>query len=353
LDIRALADINEAAARKLAEEFEIPKHGCVEELLENPEIEIVVNLTPPSLHTRINLKILEAGKNLYCEKPFAPTLSEAREVTKSADEKGLLLSAAPDTFLGSSLQTCRKLLDDGWIGKPLYATANMMSGGFEAWHPSPANYYKQGGGPLFDMGPYYFSALIALLGPVKEIAAFSGTGFPKRKIYSQPLYGQEMDVEVPTHYSSVIEFSGGVIANMNMSFDIWHSSLPMLEIYGTEGTLLLPDPNMFGGTPKIYRKEQTLDVIYNDSEDCAARKCKVFEIPEIYPRVKDYARGIGVMDLARALADRDSCRAGAAFVEHVTEAVEGMAKAAETKEVYMMDSCCERPRPIEAGTMLS
>ena len=350
LHLAACADVNVELARSHAEKYQVPAGCSVEEMLAMEEVELVVNLTPPQFHTELNKKILLAGKHVFCEKPFAPTVAGAREVMALADEKGLLVGSAPDTFLGSSLKTCRKILDDGWIGRPLYVTANMMSNGVETWHPAPGNFYWQGAGPLYDMGPYYFTALAALLGPVKRVSAFSGTGFPVRRIYAGPLKGQEIQVETPTHYSGTAELASGVIVSMNISFDIWHSNLPMFEIYGTEGTLEVPDPNMSGGRPKVYRKERTLDVLYDDSEETKARQNISVELPELYPHIGEYTRGIGVLDLADSIVSGRKPRVNAEMACHVIEAITGMMESARDKKVYEMKTACERPDPVKTGT---
>ena len=350
LHLAACADVNVELARSHAEKYQVPAGCSVEEMLAMEEVELVVNLTPPQFHTELNKKILLAGKHVFCEKPFAPTVAGAREVMALADEKGLLVGSAPDTFLGSSLQTCRKILDDGWIGRPLYVTANMMSNGVETWHPAPGNYYRRGTGRLYDMGPYYFTALAALLGPVKRVSAFSGTGFPVRRIYAGPLKGQEIQVETPTHYSGTAELASGVIVSMNISFDIWHSNLPMFEIYGTEGTLEVPDPNMSGGRPKVYRKERTLDVLYDDSEETKARQNISVELPELYPHIGEYTRGIGVLDLADSIVSGRKPRVNAEMACHVIEAITGMMESARDKKVYEMKTACERPEPVRTGT---
>lgn len=350
LHLAACADVNVELAKSHAEKYRIPSGCSVEEMLAMEEVELVVNLTPPQFHMELNKKILQAGKHVFCEKPFAPTAAQARQVMDLADEKGLLVGSAPDTFLGSSLQTCRKILDDGWIGKPLYVTANMMSNGVETWHPAPANFYRQGAGPLYDMGPYYFTALTALLGPVKRVSAFSGTGFPVRKVYTGPLKGQEVPVETPTHYSGTAELASGVIVSMNISFDIWHSNLPMFEIYGTDGTLEVPDPNMSGGRPRVYRKESTLDVLYDDSRETKEKQDTSVELPELYPHIGDYTRGIGVLDLACAIDEKRKPRVNAEMACHVIEAITGMMESAQDKKVYEMKTTCEKPEPIKTGT---
>lgn len=349
LHLSACADVNEDLAKSHAEQYGILTGCTPDEMLQMEEVDLVVNLTPPQLHTALNKKILLAGKHVFCEKPFAPTVEEAAEVMKLADQKHLLVGSAPDTFLGSSLQTCRKILDDGWIGKPLYVTANMTSSGVETWHPAPANFYQKGAGPLYDMGPYYFTALAALLGPVKRVSAFSGTGFETRKIYTGPDQGKSLQVKTPTHYAGIAELESGVILSLNISFDIWHSNLPMLEIYGTEGTLEVPDPNMSGGRPKVYRKERTLDVLYNDSQETKAKQNVSTEIPELFPHIGEYTRGSGVLDLACAAAEGRKPRVSAEMACHVIEAITGMMKSAEEKIVYEMRTTCERPKPLSLG----
>lgn len=349
--ICACADVNMALAKEHAAKYNIPAGCSVEELLSMEEIEIVVNLTPPQFHTDINRKILSAGKHVFCEKPFALTLEEADGILRMAKEKGLLVGSAPDTFMGSSLQTCGKLLADGWIGKPLYATANMMSCGVETWHPAPANFYREGAGPLYDMGPYYFTALATLLGPVKSVCALSGTGFPSRNIYAGPHKGETVPVETPTHYSGMAQLESGVIVSMNFSFDIWHSNLPMLEIYGTEGTLEVPDPNMSGGQPRVYRKERTLDPLYFDSEENKGRQGHSVQVPELFPNIGSYTRGVGILDLAYAIREGRPPRADGELARHVIEAITGMMISAKNHRIYEMQTTCVMPERLKLGRM--
>lgn len=349
LSIRACADINRTLAQQHAAKYNIPTGCLVDELLSLEEIEIVVNLTPPQFHTEINKKILHAGKHLFCEKPFALTVEEAEEILQLAQEKGLAVGSAPDTFLGSSLQTCRKLLQDGWIGRPLYATANMMSCGVETWHPAPANFYQEGAGPLYDMGPYYFTALTTLLGPVRNVCAFAGTGFFDRRVYTGPHKGTSVPVQTPTHYTGMALLQSGVIVSMNFSFDVWHSNLPMLEIYGTEGTLEVPDPNMSGGRPKVYRRERTLDTLYNDSAEALAKQHNSVEVPELFPDIGEYTRGAGVLDLACAVRENRTPRAGGALACHVLEAITGMISSSRNHQIYNMKTTCAVPQPLSMG----
>ena len=349
LRIAACADLSPAAAGTLAKEFDIPKaYGSMEELLEDPEIEIVVNLTPPQAHTVLNRRIIEAGKHLFSEKPFSQTVADAEALLVLAEEKGVQVGCAPDTFLSSGLQSVRYYLDSGLIGKPFFATANMTTFGVETWHPNPAPFYMKGSGPMFDMAPYYLSALISLLGPVERIAAFSIKPAETRHIYAGRLAGTDIPSEVDTHYSAVLRMKCGAVANLNVSFDIYRSSLPMFEIYGDGGTLAYPDPNFGGGAPRVYRKEQYTDPVFRDTEEARQRKESFYELPELFPRPKDYSRGIGVADLARAAETGKASRTRGIIV-HTIEAITGLMAASESGTVYEMKTVCERPEPMKPG----
>lgn len=349
LKLTACAASSLESARKLASEFGIPKACTVEELLADPEIEIVIDLTPPQLHEEINRKILSAGKHLFSEKPFAHSLHQTQELIELAREKNVKIGSAPDTFLASGLQSLRYYLDRGLIGKPFFVTANMTTFGVETWHPNPALFYKKGAGPVFDMGPYYISAIVSLLGPIESIYSVSARPTETRYVYTGPLSGTEIPVEIPTHYASVLTLKSGVTVNLNLSFDIYKSNLPMFEIYGTEGTLSYPDPNFGGGRPRLYRKEQYTDVAYVKTEAAEQRKESFCELPELFPRVKDYSRGIGVLDLAAAVEKGEDSRTSPDFIAHVTEALEGILLSAETRSVYKMKTNCERPKALVPG----
>lgn len=351
LRLAACADIGRAPAEKLAGEFDIPRACTAEELLADPEIELVINLTPPQAHVETNRKILEAGKHLFCEKPFAQTAEDAQALLDLADRKGLRVGSAPDTFLSSGLQSVRYYLDAGLIGKPFFVTANMTTFGVETWHPNPVPFYKKGSGPLFDMAPYYLSSLISLLGPVERIAAFSAKPSETRHIYVGQHAGEDIPAEVDTHYSAVLRMRCGTVVNLNVSFDIYRSSLPMFEIYGDGGTLAYPDPNFGGGAPKVYRKEQYTDPVYRDTEEARQRKETFYELPELFPRPKDYSRGIGVADLAGAVENGGQSRTRGMIV-HTIEAITGLMAAAETGTVYEMKTTCERPEPLTPGGKL-
>ncbi len=255
LDLVACAGLNLEKARRVAEQYGIARACRVEDLLADADIQIVVNLTPPAVHAGVALAALSAGKSVYNEKPLALRREDARKMLEMADSRNLRIGCAPDTFLGAGLQTCRKLIDEGAIGFPVAATAFMLCHGHEGWHPDPEFYYQVGGGPMFDMGPYYLTALVSLLGPVARVSGSARASFPERTIGSAPKRGQKIKVEVPTHVTGLLDFANGAVATMITSFDVWGHTLPHLEIYGSEGTLSVPDPNTFGGPVRLWRAE--------------------------------------------------------------------------------------------------
>lgn len=345
VSIEAVANASMDKAKKLAEEFQIPVVCSVDELLERNDIELVINLTPPKVHTEINRRILNAGKHVFCEKPFALSVEEAKEIFTLAESKGLYAGSAPDTFLGSAMTTCRKLLQDGWIGKPLYVTANMMTSGVETWHPSPEPFYSEGGGPVYDMGAYYLTVLVSMFGPVKRLISLQGKGFDQREIYNGPRKGEIVDVQVPTYYAVLMEMENGVRVNMNFSFDIWKSSLPLFEVYGTEGTMMVPDPNHHGGVPKIYRKEQKLAVCMGGDDHGNG---EAFAMPEVAQDVGEYVRGLGVAEMVRAIQEHRPAAVGKEMTLHVLDVLTGILKSGESQTWYEVghvgDKCMDTIR---------
>ena len=251
MEISSCADINPAAAKDRGVEFGIQARS-VDELLEDNEIEIVLNLTTPQAHAGINAKALEAGKNVHCEKPFAVTRDDGRRVLDLARQKGLLIGCAPDTFLGGGQQTVRKLIDDGAIGRSVAGTAFMMCHGHESWHPNPGFYYLRGGGPMFDMGPYYLTALVNLLGPVRRVSAFTQITFSERIVTCKERNGERLPVEIPTHIAGTLEFHNRAIITMVTSFDVWKHSNHCIEIHGESGSIQVSDPNSFDGPVRLF-----------------------------------------------------------------------------------------------------
>ena len=329
LEIAAVADLVPEKAQAKAEEYGIAKFCSVEELLADPEIDIVLNITIPKAHADVTMAALQAGKHVYVEKPLTITREDGRKVLDLAKEKGLLVGCAPDTFLGGGIQTCCKLIDDGWIGQPVAATAFMTCHGHESWHPDPEFYYETGGGPMFDMGPYYLTALVAMAGPVKRATGSARITFPQRTITSKPKYGKLIDVEVPTHVTGVLDFENGMVATIITSFDVWDAQLPRIEIYGSKGTLSVPDPNSFGGPVYIKR----------------AGASQWSEIPLAYGYA-DNSRGIGLSDMARSLQTGQLHRANGEMAYHVLDIMHAIHDASEKGMHIELESSCKRPEPF-------
>lgn len=329
LDVIAVADINMDSAKARAEQFGIPKAYSPEELLADEEIEMVINLTIPTAHAPICLQALEAGKHVFVEKPLAVTREDGKKILELAKSKGLYVGSAPDTFLGGGLQTCRKLIDDGWIGEPIAASAFMMGSGPEGFHPNPDFFYVEGGGPMFDMGPYYLTALINLIGPIKRVTGCARATYPERTIKAGPRAGEKVPVEIPTHISGVFEFENGAIGSITTSFDVWGSQLPRIEIYGTTGTLIVPDPNTFGGP--IYVKRQG--------------EAQWTEIPLTHS-FRENSRGIGAADMANAIRTGRANRASGELAFHVLDVMHAFIDASEKGQHIEISSGCDRPEAL-------
>lgn len=332
LDLVACADLDLARAESKA-----TQHGVqaltVEALLADPAIEIVVNLTVPQAHAALNERILRAGKHVYTEKPFALNSADCARVLALARRKHRLVGSAPDTFLGGGLQTARHLLDAGVIGRPVAAQAFFLYHGPETWHPSPEFYYLTGGGPMFDMGPYYLTALVHLLGPAVRVSGSTSRAFAERMITSQPLAGKKITVEVPTHYVGAVDFAAGATATVVMSFDAWPgATLPFLTLYGTEGTMEVPDPNHFDGVVRVRRA--------GDKE----------LVEQTATHLAERGRGTGVADLAYAIRrSARAVRASGALAHHVVEVMEAFEKSSVSGRHVKIKTRGERPAPLPLG----
>ena len=333
LEIAACADLYRDVAEAKADEFSIPRVCTVDELLADPEIQIVVNLTIPKAHTEVSLAAIQAGKHVYSEKPLAINRSDGQRILSAAQEAGLLLGCAPDTFLGGGQQTCRKLVDDGWIGEPVAAVAFMTNHGHESWHPSPDFYYQVGGGPMLDMGPYYLTAMVNLMGPVKRVAGASRMTFPERIATSEGNYGRHIAVEVPTHVTGVFDFASGAIGTIVTSFDIWCANLPRIEVYGTEGSLSVPDPNIFGGRVMVRRADAS----------------QWSEVPLTHS--DKTGRGIGVADMAYAIANGREHRANGELAFHVLDVMEAFEDSSQSGQYVQITSRCSRPASLPLGLL--
>lgn len=320
----ACADIEPDRARTLSKSNGLEAMP-VEDLLSCADIDVVLNLTTPQAHVSVGIAALRHGKHLYLEKPLGLDRSEAAELLLIANQANLLVGCAPDTFLGAGLQTGRRLIDEGRIGTPVAAMAHMVNHGHEHWHPDPAFYYLHGGGPLLDMGPYYVTALVSLLGPVRRVAgAARGIG-TERIVSSGPRVGEVLKVEVPTHVAGVLDFADGVVATLVTSFDVWRSTVPRLEIHGSEGSLLLPDPNTFDGPVRIYAPGM------DDYEDISVGECSTYE------------RGIGLACLAAGSGEN---RASGQLAYHVLDVLLGVVESASNGGHVVITSSVERPQPM-------
>jgi len=331
LRIAACADLDTARAQVRAAEYNIPRVLPVDALLTDPEIDLVINLTPPKAHAEIALGAIKGGKHIYNEKPLGITRAEGRAILDAASAAGVRVGCAPDTFLGGGLQTARKVLDDGWIGRPVAASAFIAGRGPEGWHPNPDFFYQRGGGPLFDMGPYYLTALIHLLGPVKRVTASAQKSFPERIAGSEGNRGRRIPVEVPTHVSGTLDFASGVVGTLIASFDVWAHELPRIEIYGSEGTLSVPDPNMFAGDVRVRRFDQET----------------WFRFPLTHPA--DIQRGIGPADMAHAIASGRPHRASGELAYHVLDIMESLEEASIRGQHIQLESTCAQPAPLPLG----
>lgn len=334
LQVAACADLDLERARAKAQEFQVPVACRVEELLADPDLRIVVNLTTPQAHYPVAKAALLAGKNVYGEKPLTVSRAEGKELLDLAAAKGLRVGSAPDTFLGAGIQTCRKVIDDGWIGEPVACDAFMLCRGHESWHPDPEFYYKVGGGPMFDMGPYYLTALVNLLGPVRRVTGAARVSFPERVITSAKKYGQRVKVEVPTHVAGLMEFRNGAIGTIITSFDTWGHTLPFIQVHGSLGSLLVPNPNTFGGPVKI-RLGHDPDKQWRD-----------LPLSHVY---SDGWRGVGVADMAYAIASGRPHRASGELAYHVLDLMHAFHDAAASGRHVKLRSTCHRPAMLPLG----
>lgn len=339
LEVVAVADLIPELSKKRAEEFNVPIACSVEELLANEEVEIVVNLTAPAVHAKVNLQALNADKHVYAEKPFALSREDADEVLALAESKGLLVGNAPDTFLGAGIQTCIKLIDDGWIGTPYAANGTIIMGNSsDGMHPNFQNFYKLGGDPILDLGPYYLTALVAIFGSVRRVTG-SAQSLQKEitiQNINSPRYGETVSIEAPMNVSSTLDFTNGVVANLQAAKEGFGYK-PRLEIFGTEGNLSVPDPNFFGPMPELG-SELTIQFPNFETK----------KIPLTHG-FKDDSRGIGVADMAYAIQSGRRNRANGQLAKHVLDISLGIFEASETDRHIYMRSKVDRPDPLPLG----
>lgn len=329
IELVACSDIKMDIARQKAEEYKI-RALTVDEMLSDESIEMIINLTIPQAHAEVNMKALNAGKHVYCEKPFALNLNDAAKTIELASKKGLRIGSAPDTFLGAGYQTCRRMIDEGKIGEPIAGTVVMLGRGPEKWHPNAPIFYQKGAGPMFDIGPYYMTALVSLLGPAKSVSAYTSRAFKEREGGAGPYAGKKFKVEAFTHYSGTIEFHNGALINVAVSFDIYRGAHNPVEIYGTEGSMICPDPNTFGGTIKLYQPWM------KDWTEC-----------NFSHRYSDNSRIFGAADIAASIRSKREQRCSAELARHVLEIMLSFEEASKSGKKYILKTKCEKPAPID------
>ena len=332
--IVACADLDMSRAEARAREFGL-RATSIDAMLADPAIEIILNLTTPQAHVPVGLDAVRHGKHVHCEKPLATGTAEASTLLVAAEAAGCLIGVAPDTFLGGAHQTARRLIDEDAIGRPLSGTAFMMNHGHEHWHPDPAFYYAAGGGPMFDMGPYYLTNLVNLLGPVAAVTGFVTTGFPQRTVSSAAKAGSVIDVGVATHVSGLLRFVNGAVVSIVTSFDVWQHKHGNMELYGTEGAIVVPDPNRFGGTVSVARE-----------------RAAWIDVPLSHGFADGNFRGLGLADMARALRSGRPHRCDGALGLHVLEVMEAFQTASESGRAVEITRRCERPAPLPGRSPL-
>ena len=314
LKLIGVADLSEEKAKLQAEKYGTEVF-TTDELLVHPEVDIILNITTPKTHRLICEMALNAGKHVYVEKPLSLNMEDGKFLVELAAEKGLRIGGAPDTFLGAGIQTCIKIIQDGWIGDIIGCNAFMLCHGHESWHPDPEFYYEHGGGPMYDMGPYYLTALAKLIGPITTVAGMTTKGFDIRTITSEKKFGKSIDVEVPTHVTSMLAFENGAMGYITTSFDVWGHTMPNIEIYGTKGTISVPDPNTFGGPIKLMTE--------NDKE--------FREVPLAFGH-SDNSRAYGISNMAQAIDENTGHEASGDLAYHVLEVMSAIHRSWDQRQ---------------------
>lgn len=343
VEVVAVADQDEDIAAAKSQAHAV-RALSTEALLAEPDIEIVVNLTVPLAHAEVSHAILRAGKHVYSEKPLAADFDAARAFVDLAREKALRVGCAPDTFLGGAHQAARRAVDEGRIGKIVGGAASVLGHGMEGWHPNPEFFFKRGGGPILDMGPYYITQLINLLGPVSRVTAVTSRAFPYRTVESEPLRGTRINVEIQTTVNGILDFASGANVALSSSWDVWKSERKPFELYGETGSMLVPDPNFFGGEVKISDRNgpwQDLDISNHP-----------FSTPNRQAgsgaKVADY-RMVGLIDMACAIRSGRPHRASGELALHALEVMSAFDQSSDAGTHIDMKTDCARPEPVALG----
>ena len=345
-NVVACADINIEAAKNSAEKYNV-KAFSVDDILANDDIDVIINLTIPSAHKEIIMKSLNAGKHCFSEKPLAMNFNEGLEISELASSKNLYVGCAPDTFLGAAGQKARSLIEDKKIGDVVLGTFNLMSHGMEHWHPNPDFFFKPGAGPVFDVGVYYITQLVNLIGPIKSISSLSGTATPERTITSEPRNGEKIKVETPTTLMGTLEFHNNAKIQFFCSWDVWKHKHSTIELYGLDGSMIVPDPNFFSGDILISHKEEDWQVINNDK--------MLLGIPNKTDnsgdKIANY-RGIGLSDMIDAISHQRQSRCSLDLAVHVLEAMEGIIKSSDKRVIYNMKTKPNQPDFLDESEII-
>ena len=342
LQIVAVADIVPEVAKARAEQFSV-RALKVDELLKDDGIDAVINLTIPAVHYDVTKAVLSAGKHAYTEKPLALNSKDAKKLVADAEKRGLTLAGAPDTFLGAGAQRARKMIDGGEIGKVVGGTAYVLSHGMEHWHPNPGFFFQPGAGPIFDVGVYYLTTLVSLLGAVESVTAMASKGTPTRLVTAEgPLKGKKIKVSTPTNISAVLAFAGGAQITLGASWDVWKHGHPNpIELYGLEGSMLVPDPNFFSGVISV--SQRGADYTPVDTSDGPFGK---FNWPFQGPATRANYRMLGVADMIDAVNRKREPRCSGRLAAHVVDVMEAILKSAEQRKFIAVKSTVERPKPL-------
>ena len=350
-EIRGVADILPDAAKKRSREFNVPAMRP-DAMLQSAEIDVILNLTIPSAHHAVSRDAISAGKHVYSEKPFVLSVEEGQALKKAAEERHLFVCSAPDTFLGGAHQQVREILDSGQIGKVVSGTTHTMNRGMEHWHPNPDFFFQVGGGPMLDLGPYYVTALIQLIGPVKRVTAFTSTPRPRRIVTTPnvPMTGKSIEVATPTTIHGVLEFGSGAIVTIGASWDVLSHGHHNIELYAAEGSVFEPDPNFFGGDIVIADRSGTRTKVEpwrhpfgktNQTDNSGARRANY--------------RGAGLADMIAAIERGRPARCSLDLALHAIDVLSSLLKAGETGQVLTLATTCSRPAPlgpVEAEALL-
>lgn len=349
IEMRACADVNMDAARARAEQFGL-RAETVDELLRDDDVDIAVNLTIPAVHYEVSRQVLDAGKHVYSEKPFVLSVKEGLDLKKRAEKKGLRIGSAPDTFLGGAHQLARSLVDGGELGRITSGTCFVMSHGMEAWHPNPDFFFQPGAGPVLDIGPYYITDLIHLIGPVRRVAALATIPAKERTILSKPRYGEKIAVNTPTTIHAIMEFANGAVITLNTSWDVWKHGHAPIELYGERGTLFVPDPNFFGGTVSYTRQADPVKKLPRWNHPLLVANQMHSQGP-----MANY-RTIGLADMAVAIQEGRPHRCSMELALHAVDVMTSILKSGESGKFVTLQTTCERPAALgvdEARALLA